>query len=95
MDQVFKNNYFRYLFSSTLYPLSPVSVLQVLIFFHRVEYFFHRVVPFKQQLSADIESCYRCLQVHCFSMPWTIISNFPLILAEIIIFPTFNDFYTK
>lgn len=63
IHQLYKNYYFRCLFSTTLYPSSPYLCITSLLFLSRGR---NKAVPFKQILSAGIEPCYRCLQASLF-----------------------------
>lgn len=76
MDRLFKNNYFRGLFSSTLNPFSPCLCVASLMFLPHGR---NKAVSFQQELAADTETLatgYRCLQASLFSMSLVITCNF-------------------
>lgn len=86
VDQFFKNHYFRYLFSITLYPGSSQFCAEYLHFLHRIE-----TKPLKQRL-LTVNLATGVYKVHCFSISLIIVHNISPISVEIVIFLTFDDF---
>lgn len=54
----------------------------------------NKAVPFKQWLSAGLNLATGVCKLHCFSVSLIIIHKFTPVSVEIVIFRTFNDFYT-
>lgn len=81
MDQLFNSHYFKYRFSTTLYPCSLHLCVRSFMFLSLGR---NKALPFKQRLAADIESVatgYRCLQASPFSVSLLITRNFTPIFS--------------